>query len=75
MKCNAYIEFVFVFQPLAIKDSKNKVNHMVHPNIRFLHNLEGPYCDNKDTTKIYSYLLASSRVWPAKVETWFLFSR
>ena len=28
---------------------------MLHPNIKFLHNLEGPYCDNKDTAKIYSY--------------------
>ena len=59
---------------LHVRILKIRLTHMLHPNIRFLHILEGPYCDNKDKTKIYSYLLASSRVWPAKVETWFLFS-
>ena len=59
---------------LHVRILKVRLTHMLHPNIRFLHNLEGPYCDNKDTTKIYSYILASSSVWPAKVETWFLFS-
>ena len=45
---------------------------MLHPNIRFLHNLEGLYCDKKYIPD--SYLLTI--VWFAKVEFFLLlFSR
>ena len=42
---------------------------MLHPNIRFLHNLEGLYCDKKYIPD--SYLLTI--VWFAKVEFFYCY--